>query len=359
MTLHAVRRRRRLATRRGTIAALAVVVLTPLVSAAELKPAVGTASVFATVPAPGHPYGVLTTKDSVYVATGAGRPFSPNPGPEAVFRYRRSGGQPVATMPVTAMMPTMGLHGMAEDGNGRIYVVDMNSRILRFSPGSTTPEIYAMVPEPYMSLGWASSMWHDLAFDGKGNLYVTDASLGAIWRIPANGMPEIWFRSTAFVSWQLSGINGIGIGPDGMLYVMLLASVTPDRLGKGALFRLPLTASSPAQEQLDRVYEFEHQTTAEAGLPAGPTDLAIGRSGRVYTTLSGSNEVAAVNPADGTAVRFTSPLLDVPIGIRFLGDSLIIASSNFFGEERERWQVVKMYVGETAHPPHRPRLPAR
>ncbi|HVE97817.1 MAG TPA: hypothetical protein VNA12_01405 [Mycobacteriales bacterium] len=344
-------------TRRAVAAAIAVILVAPLSSSAATKPAFGTTTVFATVPAPGHPYGVLATKDSVYVATGAGRPFHPNTGPEAVFKYRRSGGEPIATLPIPTM-PTMGLHGMAEDGYGRLYVVDMNSRILRFSPGSATPEVYAMVPEPYMTLGWPASMWHDLAFDRNGNLYVTDASLGGIWRIPPNGMPEVWFKSVEFASMPISGINGIGVGPDGMLYVMLLASSAPDRLGKSALFRLPITAASPGPDQLDRVYEFEHAMTSDArSLPmAGASDLVIGRSGRVYITLTGSNELGVVNLADRTAKRISSPLFDVPIGIRFLGDSLLLANSNFYDEKPEHWQVLKVYVGEPAHPPYRPRI---
>jgi hypothetical protein len=204
------------------------------------------ASQFGPVPLPGHPFGVLATASAVYVTTSLGQAWRPGAGIDDVFTYRTSGGPPIASTQVTTS-PTMGLYGTAQDAAGRIYVVDMNGRILRFTPtshGLTGPETYATVPEPYRSLGWPASMWMLLAFDAKGNLFVTDADLGAIWRIPPNGQPSIWFQSPDLLSTAGGGANGIAIGPDHKLYVAVPAEA--DHVFASKIFRLPLTDAPPA-----------------------------------------------------------------------------------------------------------------
>src|SRR5712691_11765554 len=82
----------------------------PRVLAAQGTP-YGFTTVFAPVPAPGHPFGVLATGGAVYVATSAGAlPGNLNTtGADAVFRYGPKGGSPEATVGVPTM-PTMGLY---------------------------------------------------------------------------------------------------------------------------------------------------------------------------------------------------------------------------------------------------------
>src|SRR5581483_362375 len=181
---------------------------------------------FGPVPSPGHPFGVLPTKSGVYVMTSDGQPFRQSSGTESIFRYALSGGAPIGVTRVAVMSKTMGLFDAAEDSSGRIYVVDMNGRILRYTPtahGLTHQEVYASIPEPYMTIGWQSSMWMCLTFDEKGNLFVTDQSQGAIWKIPPNREPAVWFRSPELLSIPMGALNGLAIGPGHKLY---LAQVT-------------------------------------------------------------------------------------------------------------------------------------
>ncbi|MDX6199044.1 MAG: hypothetical protein QOJ79_2195 [Actinomycetota bacterium] len=343
---------------------IAAAVLTPLVApspsgaADKYRSEVAAPSVFAEIADPGHPFGLLATEDAVYVATSKGSPFRPG-GEEVVLRYPTAGGSPTARATVMTM-PTMGLHDMAADGNGRVYVVDMNSRILRFTPtrnGLGTPEVYAAVPEPYASAGWAASMWQNLAFDTDGSLYVSDASLGAIWRIPPNGKPAMWFQSPALLSSQLSGVNGLAISPDHQLYLVLAGSPAPDTFANTVVYRLPL-GPTPAQDQLRLVHAFPIAPGSQpTPFPIG-ADLAFARSGNLYVTLAGSDQVAGLRP-DGTELpRITSPLLDVPIGMKFQGTSLLVASSNYFPPENSgHWKVVRVPVGEEGLPLLRPQLP--
>ena len=313
-------------------------------------PPVGTVSVFAHVPAPGHPFGVLPTDDAVYVTTSAGTPFRRGNGEDVVFRYPHDGGAPVASATVQTM-PDMGLYGAAEDAEGRIYVVDMNGRILRFTPKDHSlgdSEVYATVAEPYRTLGWQASMWMFPVFDGRGNLYVTDASQGAIWRIPPNGAPTIWFQDARLKSFQLSGLNGIAAGPDGKLYFALA--------GQGQIFRLPLSATPPSSSQLELFHQFAVEPGAHDTPFAGPADLAFGRSGKLYVTLAAADRMAVL-AADGHQVQeITSDAFDWPVAVRFQGDSLLVANSNYLQENPTHSKILKVFVGEPGLPLTRPHI---
>src|ERR1700716_3212214 len=72
--------------------------LTPALASESTDPAIGDVSVFATVPAPGHPFGVAVDKNRIYISTSAGDFFaSPGTGGhlnsdgERVFAYDKRG----------------------------------------------------------------------------------------------------------------------------------------------------------------------------------------------------------------------------------------------------------------------------
>jgi sugar lactone lactonase YvrE len=305
-------------------------------------------SVFGPVPAPGHPFGVLATKDAVYATTSAVSPLRPDSGEQVVLRYPTDGGAPVARSTVQTA-PDMGLFGAAEDAEGRIYVVDMNGRILRFTPnggGLAGPEVYAT--DPYRELGWKASMWMNPVFDRKGNLYVIDASQGAIWRIPPSRTPAVWFQDPR-IAGHSAGANGMTLGPDRKLYFPL---------ADGPLYRLPLTTTSPRHDQLELFHEFTVEPGAHDTPLPGPIDVAFGRSGRLYVTLASADRIAVLAP-DGNVLReITSDAFDYPLGVRFQGRSLLVANSNFLGQENQaHWAILKVFVGESGLPLIRPTLP--
>ena len=136
------RRPRRWATVRVAAIAAAISLApmsSPALAAHAAHPAYGDTSVFATLPYPGHPFGVAVDRDRVYVSTSRGDFFAnqPNSDGERVFAYTL-GGKLVNTTSIATMPDaTMGLWGVALDGNPnpthKLYVADMNGRILRLS----------------------------------------------------------------------------------------------------------------------------------------------------------------------------------------------------------------------------------
>ena len=348
----------------GAVVALALF-CPPLAPAAQATP-YGFTTEFASVPAPGHPFGVLATDNAVYVATSAGAmPGNVNTtGAEAVFRYGPRGGSAEATVRVPTP-PTMGLYDVADDAQGRIYVVDMNSRILRFTPtarGLSGPEVYATVPEPFATLGWASSMWSGFAFDQRGNLYVTDQAQGAIWIIPPNSpsktSPRVWLQCPEFLTVNGAGLIGIAFGPDRNLYFVLATRPIADgSIGESVVYRLPMKSSGPACDELQIFHEFPLQPEARPSPFPVAGSIAFARSGNLYVTLTASNQIAALGPDGHLINTITNSAFDVPIGMRFQGSALLVANSNDFGPADEsHWQILKVYVGESGLPLNRPNM---
>ena len=306
----------------------------------------GAVRVFADVPAPGTPFGVLATEDSVYVSTSSGSTFRRGAGTDAVFRYSEDGGTPVAATVET--MPDMGLFGMAEDGDGRIYVVDMNGRILRFTPdagGLGAPEVYAT--NPYRALGWKVSMWMLPAFDTNGDLYVTEGTQGSIWRIPPGGAPTLWFQDPRLASVPYGGLNGLAIGPDHRLYLAM---------AQGTIYRLPLSTATPTADKLELFHAFPPDPAGYPAPPVGSTDLAFGRSGKLYVTLGTKGAIAVLNTTGDVVEEITDPRLDCPLGIRFHGTSVLVAVSSYFRGNPDAWKILAVDVGEPGLPLARPHL---
>src|SRR5260221_8833056 len=199
-------------------------------------------------------------------------------------------------------------------------------------------------------------MWMLLAFDERGNLYVTDESQGAIWRIPPNGTPAIWFQSPDLVSIQNGGLNGIAIGPDHKLYLALPARA--DHLFLSTIFRLPLTDAPPSADRLEVFHEFAFEPTGHPTPLPGPSDIAFGKSGKLYVTLVGNDALVVLDRQGREVHRVAGNTFDIPLGESFLGDSLLVANSNMIPpEDSTHWQILKVHVGEPGLPPIRPAVP--
>lgn len=315
----------------------------------------------------GSPFAVLPTHNGVFVSTSAGSPFCHNPkdpATDVVLRYDADGGRPVASS-VISTMSDMGLNGMAEDAEGRLYVVDMNGHIWRLSRnregGTGTPEIYATDPDATSALGWRKSMWMYPVFDNAGNLYVTDVSEGAIWQIKPPGASDrvgVWFEDPRLKSDPVSGLNGIAAGPDGFLYLVL---------ARGQIFRLPFTETPPSADSL----KLFHQFALESGNPdlqraatpgAGSVDLAFGRSGNLYVTLAAADRIAVLAP-DGALLReIVDPAFNWPFGVRFQGTALLVANTHYAQNNAKcrsstnYGEILKVSVGESGLPLTRPHV---
>ncbi len=351
------------------IAAMAITLgpgMSPALSASpQRQPAIGDVKVFATVPAPGHPFGIAVDADRVYVSTSAGDFFADpdngghqNSDGERVFAYDEDGRLISTTAIATMPNATMGLFGLAVDGNTgprhRLYVADMNGRILRLDLGQhpAMPEVFAQVPPPLSAGGWMASMWNDLAFDRTGNLYVTDDK-PRIWRVNPAGEPSIWFTDP-----RIAGAFGFAGGPLGGRI---------DPTGSWLYFSVTLSAEFPFEAVIYRVRLVDHPSAADLQVvhrfpvvagqtPPQATGIAFAASGDLYVSLLGPNQIAVLDPAGNEIRRISSPLFHSPWGLAFVGRSLLVTNGDLEpGTNPDAWKVFKVFVGERGLPLNRPR----
>src|SRR3984893_19155116 len=181
----------------GAVVALGAIGLGPgivpaLANETGNKPKIGDTTVFTSVPAPGHPFGVAVDKNRVYISTSAGDFFADpasgghlNSDGERVFAYDKNGNLVTTTTIATMPNSNMGLFGLALDGNPdpdhQLYIADMNGRILRLplDHKNAAPVLFAQAP---LAGAWMVPMWNDLFFDRAGNLFMTDDK-PRLWRV--------------------------------------------------------------------------------------------------------------------------------------------------------------------------------
>jgi len=325
-------------------------------------PAIGDTTIFAKVPAPGHPFGVAVDNNRVYISTSAGDFFADpatgghlNSDGERVFAYDNGGNLVTTTTIATMPNSNMGLFGLALDGNlgpnHQLYIADMNGRILRLGldqPGAA-PVLFAQAPLPG---GWMATMWNDLVFDPAGNLFMTDDK-PRLWRVTPDGQASIWFQDP-----RLTGLFGFAGGPLGgridptgkFLYFSITVSAAFP--GEAVVYRLPLI-DHPSASDLQLVHRFP--VVPGQQLPQA-TGLAFAASGNLYVALIGTNQIAVLDPAGNEIRRISSPLFDSPWGLAFTGQSLLVTNADIQPvESPDRWNVLKVFVGESGLPLNRPR----
>lgn len=346
------------------VASLAVIGASSLVPAAAIArpPAIGDVTVFASVPAPGHPFGIAVDEDRVFVSTSAGDFFAPhqNSDGERVFEYDEDGTLVRTTTIATAPNSDMGLFGLALDGNKGskhgLYVADMNGRLLRLDLGShpSPPELITRVPPPLGDGGWMSAMWNDLVFDKAGNLYIPDDK-PRIWRVTPDGTPSIWFTDP-----RLTGFFGIAGGPLGGRI---------DPTGTWLYFSVTVSAEFPLEAVIYRVRLVDHPTAADLELvhrfpfdpsqaPPQATGIAFAKSGNLYVSLIGPSQIAVLDPAGNEIRRLSNPQFHSPWGLAFRGNSLLVANGDLEpGDNPDAWKVFKVFVGETGLPLNQPKIP--
>jgi sugar lactone lactonase YvrE len=325
------------------------------------RPQVGDVSVFASAPSPGHPFGIAVGNGRVYVSTSAGDFFAPNLNnlDERVFTYSEGGALIGTAVIDTAANSDMGLFGLALDGNRgashKLYVADMNGRILTLDLGghASNPELFSQVPSPFREEGWMAAMWNDLVFDTSGNLYVPDDK-PRIWRVRPDGTPSIWFTDP-----RLAGFFGFAGGPLG-------ARIDPT--GEWLYFSITVSAEFPLEAVIYRVRLVDQPTAADLELvhrfpfaptqaPPQATGIAFARSGDLYVSLLGPNEVAVLDPAGNEIRRISDPRFHSPWGLAFVGKSLLVTNGDLEpGDHPDAWKIFKVYVGETGLPLNRPAI---
>jgi sugar lactone lactonase YvrE len=94
----------------------------------------------------------------------------------------------------------------------------------------------------------------------------------------------------------------------------------------------------------------------ESGPVDGPDGFWVGRSGKVYMTLVGSNQLAVIAEDGRELERFpeqpasgengSSVPFDNPSSAMFLGRRLIVANQSFISGDPAHQAILSVYVGE-------------
>ncbi|HVU72796.1 MAG TPA: hypothetical protein VHE83_07530, partial [Mycobacteriales bacterium] len=324
-----------------TVAPVPVAAATPAPEASADRAPVRT---FATIGAPGAPWGIVTAHDgTVYVGTDNG---TANGGttPSVVMAFRADG--TLARTYAVAGQPdghADGLTGLALDGTGGLVALDEpTSRVLRLDLETGTQSTLATVPDVPPCTPLASSacepgpldhapVLRAVAPDGRGGLLVTDAGQATVWRVPVAGGPaQVWYQSADLA---------IGDGPAGLTVaggrVLLTVGTTvdPNALVAPALYALAIGADGTAGART--------LVTAFARGEA-PQGVVAAASGRIYVALQGADAVAVVGP-DGVVQQRLSGEFDAPAGLALRKGSLLVANTSRTG----KWTVVDVAVPES------------
>lgn len=334
-------------------------------------PALGSGSVFATVPTPpGYPEGIAVVGDRVFVAGPATFGTAGAPPSQVLVYDRRTG---AAQTPITiAGEFTQFEHGLsciASDIKGRIYVLSTQLGVVRLTPHGSgfVQDIYAPAPPDLpvctpTSTGACSPtsfdgppLVNDLAFDWAGNLYFTDSFQATIWKVaPGGGAPTVWFQSAAFEGIPFNiGLNGLRISPD-QRSVYVTVSLPAANPAFGRLYSVPRVAS-PSAASLELVHEF--------GPGDGPDGLAFGITGKIYVALAGTNGISVLAPNGTEKRRFTGPTgsaipYDGPANIAFdQRGSILVTNHASLSNVAAHFAVLETWVADLGFPLATPFLP--
>jgi sugar lactone lactonase YvrE len=342
----------------ATAAALLALVAPP-VSAAR---PVGDTRVFARVPAPGHPEGILVRDGIVYVGTHTS--MAGNAGQEAsrVFRYDLASGRPIDQLVIKGqnLAAVHGLVGMAWGPDGRLYAADRNPpRVLAldFSVSPPTQATYAKFPDlprcssapppcaPSTHPG--DSLVDGLVFDRTGVLYVSDVQRATIFRVPpGGGAGEIWFQDPRLDG--PFGVNGLAIEPSGLrLFLAVTISNPPDSAVQGSIYSLPLV-DRPGPGNLTLVHRYPEPMAA-------PDGIIFGRTGRLYVALAGTNQISIFDAGGTEVARFPTAQdnagqeipWDTPASLTLDGrGSLLVTNQSYINAIPQHWAVLDTWVDD-------------
>lgn len=274
--------------------------------------AIGTGSVLAAVPYPGQPQGLLVEGDTVWTTPAAFGQVEVREWPIRAYDVRTGRERPEDTMVLPAPGPSsMALAGMARDARGRMYVLDMNGRLLRTTDNRRPArdrqwETYATIPGAFASpvhTTWPlrNSMPVDISFDRAGNAYVADFNLPTIWRIrPGGGEAEAWFTDARTTGVPFA-VGAVKVDPSGKnLWFSTCLASRPHELGHGVIHRMPLT-DRPDPSAIEEVWRSDSPVSC-------PDSLVFGTSGKLYSSLFYGNQVLVLN-SDGSEDRRFGPAL--------------------------------------------------
>ena len=351
---------------------VSIVSLSTTAVAADDDRPFGDVQILATVPfPPGFPEGIAVNGDQVYVAGPASFDTAGTPASK-VFAYDLKTGELLRTYEIEGEF-TQFPHAnscIAFDGQGRLYVVNLQLGIIRLDLGSGDQEIYA-APLPNLlpcsqtqsspcspTAVDAPPLPNDIAFDSNGNLYLTDSFQATIWKIaPGGGQPQIWFQDSRLDT--PFGANGIRLSPDN---TKVYFAVTAEGVGPfgnflgGKIYTLPLV-NAPAAADLQTF----HQYNGEA-----PDGIAFGKSGDLYVALAApfNSGVSILGTDCVETARLTNPVgspifpYDSPANIAFgKGGSILLTNHAFATMIPANFTILNVFVDDKELPLVKPNIP--
>lgn len=350
-------------------AAAAAALLLPTAAAAKTPRPYGDAQVLATFPTPpGFPEGIAVKGNKVYVS-GPARFGTAGTGPSTVVAFNRDTGALEATYTTQgeALAFEHANSCIAFDGDGRLYVLNIQLGLYRIDTGSGAQQSYS-TPFPDLpacdgnnapcspTFFDAPSLPNDIAFDEDGNAYVTDSLQATIWRVPAGGgAPQIYFQDARLGTVPGGiGANGIRLSPDrSKLFVV----VSIDPTGSPYVYTLPLVAAPQAAD----LAVFKAFTPGDI-----PDGIAFGKSNNLYVAIAtpAASGIAVLDPSGTETGRLTNPVgspffpYDSPANIAFDGHgSLLVTNHAFATGIPSNFTVLDVYVGDKGSPLSKPDLP--
>jgi sugar lactone lactonase YvrE len=259
--------------------------------------AIGDSSVFAKVPFPGYPEGIVIHGDVIYVSGPAAFGVPGNFVPSNIYGFNKNTGALVKTITIQNQVgPLNALSCIAADDTN-LYVLDEGLGVVRINLDSGHQSIYAAPFYPVYHSAYnppAPLLLNDLAFDKNGYMYVTDSFQATIWRVPpGGGAPQVWFQSATIDG--TFGPNGIRINKDSDTVYF---TKTFDAQGNGIVYTLPIK---------DFPQESDLKVFATYPSGAGPDGIAFGKSGNLYVALAGYSQISMLNPHGAEVARYSGP----------------------------------------------------
>jgi sugar lactone lactonase YvrE len=366
---------------RAAVALAALIAMTGIISLAvsstgalakDKDRAFGDVQVLASVPTPpGFPEGIAVKGNKVYVAGPASFDTAGTP-PSKVFAYDTRNGELERTYSIIGEQ-TQFPHAnscIAFDGDGRLYIVNLQLGIVRLDLESGQQEIYASALPDLApcsqtqgspcspTVANAPPLPNDIAFDEAGNLYLTDSFQATIWRIPSGGgQPQIWFQDSRLDT--PFGPNGLRLSPD---RTKIFFAVTAEGVGQfgeflgGKIYTLPLVAAPSAAS-----LQVFHQYNGEA-----PDGMAFGKSGKLYAVEAApfNSGVSILLPNGTEAARLTNPQgspifpYDSPANAAFdKHGSLLLTNHAFATMIPQNFTVLDVFVDDKESPLVKPDIP--
>lgn len=279
----------------------------------------GTVSVFASVPPPGAPEGIVVARDGrVVVATNSAT------GTPVVVRYTADG-DVETTSDLAGVEPGFGVRGLASPDGSPDVVYAVTARpaaVLRVDLVTGTASTYAPVPDlpACVAVVLAGACEYSpvdnppapraAAFGSDGSLYVVDAGQAVVWRVrPSGGQAEVFHQAVEYLGTE--GLSGVAVDGAGRLVLTV--------------------AAAPTHAQGGVVYRLAEGTLAEvASVPAGERPIGVAvdsSSGRLYVALAGAGRLLVLDDAGAEVARFPKPedtALDTPVGVALRGSEALV-----------------------------------